>query len=193
MARPARLRLSPTRSFGRTAIDTFVFIIALVMVLAALKFSGLLAIEEGPVRVIDGNSLWRGEAEIRLYAIDAPEYRQTCKDQAGQDWPCGREAMRALRQLIGGRDVACEIRDTDRYERLVAVCKAGDVELNRAMIRDGWAIGFGTAGYAYVSLEAEARDARRGIWRGDFEPPQDWRQRHELSRGDVSGTGTPDD
>jgi len=159
------------------------------MVLAALKFSGLLSIDKGPVRVIDGDSLRRGETEIRLSGIDAPEYRQTCKDDAGQDWACGREAMRALKQLIGGRDVACEIRDTDRYERLVAVCKAGDVDLNREMIRQGWAVSFGS----YAALEAEARNARRGIWRGDFERPQDWRKQHEANRADATGVVTPND
>jgi len=189
MARPARLRRGPSRSLGRTAIDSFVFIVALVMVLAVLKFSGLLSIDEGPVRVIDGDSFWRGDNEIRLHGIDAPEYRQTCKDNSGQDWPCGREAMRALRQLIGGRDVACEIRDTDRYERLVAVCKSGDVDLNRAMVRDGWAVSFGN----YGSLEAEARKGRRGIWRGDFERPQDWRRRHEANRAAATGMNAPDD
>lgn len=189
MARRARLRRGPARSFGRTAIDTFVFIVALTMVLAALRFSGLLSIDEGPVRVIDGDSFWRGESEIRLYGIDAPEYRQTCKDEAGQIWNCGRDAMRALKQLIGGRDVACEIRDTDRYDRLVAVCKSGDVDLNQAMVRQGWAVSFG----AYGSLEAEARQARRGIWRGDFERPQDWRKRHETRSGDVSGVSVPSD
>jgi endonuclease YncB( thermonuclease family) len=189
MARPARLRRGPTRSFGRTAIDTFVFIVALAMVLAVLKFSGLLSIDGGPVRVIDGDSFWRGETEIRLSGIDAPEYRQTCKDKAGQDWPCGRDAMRALKQLIGGRDVACEIRDTDRYQRLVAVCKAGDVDLNQEMVRQGWAVSFG----GYGSIEMEARKARRGIWRGDFERPQDWRKRHETSRSDSSGMTSPND
>lgn len=184
-----RLRHGPARSFGRTASDTVVFVAALAVVLAALKLSGLLSIDEGPVRVIDGDSFWRGESEVRLYGIDAPEYRQTCKDEAGQQWNCGRAAMRALKQLIGGRDVACEIRDTDRYDRLVAVCKSGDVDINQAMVRQGWTVGFGD----YGSAEAEARQARRGIWRGDFERPQTWRRRHETSRSDASGTSLADD
>ena len=189
MARRSRLRHGPTRSLGRTAIETFVFIVALAMVLAVLKFSGVLTLDEGPVRVVDGDSFWRGENEVRLFGIDAPESRQTCTDEAGKQWSCGRDAMRALKQMIGGRDVACEIRDTDRYDRLVAVCKSGDVDLNRAMIRDGWAVSFG----GYAALEAEARNAKRGIWRGDFERPQDWRKRHETSRGDASGTSTAND
>jgi endonuclease YncB( thermonuclease family) len=153
----------------------------------------LLTIDEGPVRVIDGDSFWRGEAEIRLSGIDAPEYRQTCKNKAGQDWNCGREAARALKQMIAGRDVACEIRDTDRYERLVAVCKVGTLDLNGAMIRDGWAIGYGSAGLAYAAAETSARNAGRGIWQGDFERPQDWRKRHATSRSDATGIGSPDD
>jgi endonuclease YncB( thermonuclease family) len=189
MAGPARLRRGPTRSLSRTAIDTVVFIAALVMVLAVLKFSGLLAIDEGPVKVIDGDSFWRGESEIRLYGIDAPEYRQTCKDKAGLEWPCGRDSMRALKRIIAGRDVACEIRDTDRYERLVAVCKSGAIDINRAMIRDGWAVSFGD----YGSVEAEARKAGRGIWRGEFERPQDWRRRHQTNRADTMGMAAPDD
>jgi endonuclease YncB( thermonuclease family) len=189
MARPARLRRGPTRSLGRTAIDTIIFIVALAVVLAGLKLSGLLNIDEGPVRVIDGDSFWRGETEIRLHGIDAPEYRQTCKDEAGKEWPCGREATRALRQMVGGRDVACEIRDTDRHDRLVAVCKSGEVDLNQEMVRRGWAVSFG----GYGSLEAQARNARRGIWRGDFERPQDWRKRHETNRADAIGIATPDD
>lgn len=189
MARRARLRRGPTRSLGRTAIDTFVFLVALAMVLGVLKFAGVLTIDERSVRVIDGDSFWRGESEIRLYGIDAPEYRQSCKDRAGQEWPCGRDAMRALKHTIGGRDVACEIRDTDRYDRLVAVCKSGSLDLNQEMIRQGWAVSFG----AYGSLEAEARRNRRGIWRGDFERPQEWRKRHETSRSDASGMNSPND
>jgi endonuclease YncB( thermonuclease family) len=193
MARPARLRRGPPRSIGRTATESFVFILVLAIVLAGLKFSGLLSIDEGPVRVIDGDSLWRGEAEIRLSGIDAPEYRQTCKDKSGQDWACGQNAARALKQLIGGRDVACEIRDTDRFERLVAVCKAGEVDLNQEMVRQGWAISFGTLGVGYASAEAQARNDRRGIWRGNFERPQDWRRRHQAIRGTMSGRAAPED
>jgi len=189
MARQRRLRRGPSRSLGRTAIDTLIFAVALAMVVAGLKFSGLLSIEEGPVKVLDGDSLRRGETEIRLSGIDAPEYQQSCKDENGRDWACGREAMKALRQLVGGRDVACEIRDEDRYGRLVSQCRAGATDLNREMIRQGWAVRFGGSGLIYAPLEAEARAARRGIWRGEFETPQDWRKQHRMSRGDASGGG----
>ena len=135
MARPARLRRRPVRSLGRSAIDTAVFLVALAMVVAILKFSGVLTIDDGPVKVIDGDSLRRDNIEIRLAGIDAPEYRQTCKDESGNDWPCGREAMRALKQMIGGGDVACEIRDTDRYDGWSRSCMAGQIDLNVEMVQ----------------------------------------------------------
>jgi endonuclease YncB( thermonuclease family) len=164
---------------GRSAIDTVVFLVALAMVVAALKFSGVLTIDEGPVKVIDGDSLQRDDTEIRLAGIDAPEYRQSCKDEAGEDWPCGRIAAQELRKLVGGRDVACTALDTDRYGRLVAFCIAGSTNLNEGMVRQGFAVSFGD----FFAAEAEARAAKRGLWRGTFERPSVWRDRNRPVRG----------
>jgi len=33
----------------------------------------------------------------------------------------------------------------------------------------------GKTGYAYVDAEREAREDKRGIWRGTFQRPADWR------------------
>jgi hypothetical protein len=49
MARSARVKRRPVRSLGRSAIDTVVFLVALAMVVALLKFSGVLTIDDGPV------------------------------------------------------------------------------------------------------------------------------------------------
>jgi endonuclease YncB( thermonuclease family) len=50
------------------------------------------------------------------------------------------------------------------------------------MVRDGYAIDLGgAAGNPYADAEAEARDAKRGIWRGTFERPSDWRQANPRS------------
>ena len=37
--------------------------------------------------VIDGDSMRADGEEIRLLGIDAPELRQTCRDQHGKGWP----------------------------------------------------------------------------------------------------------
>jgi endonuclease YncB( thermonuclease family) len=43
-------------------------------------------------------------------------------------------------------------------------------------VREGHAVDYYQGGYQ--AAEREARTARRGLWRGDFERPQDWRRRH---------------
>jgi endonuclease YncB( thermonuclease family) len=74
--------------------------------------------------------------------------------------------------------VNCEARATDGFGRAVAVCSAAGVsDLGEAMVRDGYAVDLGgAAGNPYRDAEAEAQVAKRGIWRGTFERPSDWRR-----------------
>jgi endonuclease YncB( thermonuclease family) len=65
--------------------------------------------------------------------------------------------------------------DVDRYGRTVAVCRAGDTDLNRQMVLDGWALAYRQHEHRYVGNEATARANRRGLWQGRFERPGDWR------------------
>lgn len=130
----------------------------------------------GSVRVIDGDSLVVGGTEIRLFGIDAPELRQTCT-RAGRAWNCGSEAMQALRRMTAGREVSCQARERDRFDRVVATCRAGELDLAAAMVRGGYATAYG----AYDADEREARDARRGLWAGEFDRPAAWRARHPRS------------
>jgi endonuclease YncB( thermonuclease family) len=127
----------------------------------------------GSARIVDGDSLWVGGVEVRLYGIDAPELAQTC-GRAGQSWDCGREAAEALRSIAAGRDVTCRPREQDRYGRAIAVCQAAGVDLGAAMIKGGLAIAYGS----YEADQREARDARRGIWSSTFDTPATWRARH---------------
>jgi endonuclease YncB( thermonuclease family) len=127
------------------------------------------------VAVIDGDSLRAGGENIRLIGIDAPELRQTCRDAQGDEWLCGRAAKARLAALVSGGNVACAARGHDRYGRTLAVCSAAGVaDLGAALVREGHAVDYG----GYFSAEQEARQARRGLWDGTFERPQDWRRRH---------------
>ncbi len=127
----------------------------------------------GRAFVIDGDSLRLAGREVRLLGIDAPEGRQMCmREQA--PWACGRAAAQALRGLVGGREIVCEVEDVDRYGRLLALCRVGDVAINRWMVANGWAVAYGRFG----AEEASAARARRGIWSAQFERPHAWRRRH---------------
>jgi endonuclease YncB( thermonuclease family) len=169
------------RSLAESLVDLSVFLVIAVLLAVVLRAAGFLSIETGPVRVIDGDSLIRGGTEIRLYGIDAPEYRQTCRDARGMDWPCGRAAAEALRRMIGGEDVACRPMDRDRYGRVVSLCEARGRSLNREMVRRGLALADRRRGAAFADVQAEARRARRGLWQGAFDPPEEWRRQHRSS------------
>lgn len=174
--RPRRRPYSrPRRSLWRRLFD-YGLVIALFGLLALLV-ARLDRIEtrneQGAATVNDGDTLTLGKERIRLRGIDAPEYTQTCR-RAGADYACGRMARQALVGLIGGRRVSCVGWQRDRYGRLLGECKAGDVDLNRALVAAGWAVAYG----GYEAEERKARSAKVGVWAGSFDLPQDWRRTH---------------
>lgn len=177
--RPWRRRSPrPPRSLWRSLLDIGIFIAAAGIVLLGIRVFNQVTVTPGTADIIDGDSFRLGKDEIRLNGIDAPEYRQTCRDEDGREWTCGRSAADALRRLVSGREVACTGLDADRYGRLVARCTAGGIELNAEMVRLGWAIAYTRHSNAYRDEESEARRDRRGIWRGTFDLPEDWRETH---------------
>lgn len=174
----------PPRLLWRSLLDIAVFAAAAALVLLAVHVFNQVTVTPGNVDIIDGDSFRRGKDEIRLYGIDAPEYHQTCRDERGRDWECGKEAARALRRLVARHVVACTGLDVDRYRRLISRCDVGVLVLNSEMVRLGWAIAFTRHGPHYLKEEEEARQARRGIWRGTFDQPEDWRETHRFERRD---------
>ncbi len=128
----------------------------------------------GRATVTDGDSLEIGDARFRLFGVDAVEGRQACT-RASREWACGDEAARKLRSLIGGRSIACTQRDVDDYERIVAVCRVGNVDLGAEIVRAGFATAYRRYSTDYVDEESEARAARRGIWAGEFTQPEAYR------------------
>jgi endonuclease YncB( thermonuclease family) len=187
--------VSRTRSPWRTAFDALKFLAVLVIVLLLLQHFGVVDIVPGNVTVIDGDSLREGQTEIRLYGIDAPEYRQTCRDASQTEFPCGKRAAQELRSLVRGAEVKCQSLETDRYGRAVATCLVGHININREMVAKGWAVAFIQFGSDYVLVEKQARAAKLGLWAGHFEDPSTYRQRNRTTRGDVAGRGddiTPD-
>jgi len=161
-------------------------LIALVLVVVAVILIERYCTVEVPpfgpgakIASIDGDTLRAANgAEYRIFGVDAPELHQTCAEANGKSWLCGRAAKAKLTTLIKGGNVNCEARATDRFGRIVAVCSAEGVpDLGEALVRDGYAIDLGgAAGNPYREAQAEAEAGKRGIWRGTFERPSDWRQ-----------------
>lgn len=180
------------RPFYRSVIDALVFLAVLTIVLALMKQFDLIDLGTGSLQVVDGDSLRKGDTDIRLYGIDAPEYRQSCRDKHNAEYSCGKLSANVLRELVRGRDVSCTSIETDRYGRAVADCKIGDLDINREMVRLGWAVAYSRHSTSYLRAEAEAKKAKRGIWAGTFETPEDYRSRQGLVRGDLGEPDMPD-
>ena len=131
----------------------------------------------GAPRIVDGDTLEIAGRRVRLFGVDAPELDQVCQ-RAGHDYHCGKVARAALWDLVGGLDVSCEAQGAAPAEDdiVLATCSAGGVSLNEGMVRSGWALADPQAVDRYQAIQAEAEQARRGLWRGEFEPPWNWRQ-----------------
>jgi hypothetical protein len=97
-------------------------------------------------------------------------------------WRCGQKAALALADKIGRQTVRCEPKDRDVYGRTVAVCRAGDTDLNAWMTAQGWAWAYRQYSLVYVTEEQRASKAKLGVWQGDFIYAWDWR--HDSRRAD---------
>ncbi|MGI9353341.1 MAG: thermonuclease family protein [Rhizobiaceae bacterium] len=151
----------------------FVFLFGLAFVSA--WFANLATDKvSGQAVAIDGDSLRIAGREIRLYGLDAPEYRQLCNNTQNQSstYPCGKIAASMLRRMAEKVTTICEGHEVDKYDRLLAVCTADGIELNREMVLQGWAVSFGD----YENEEAQAKQNGVGLWAGKFDLPSDWRR-----------------
>ena len=128
----------------------------------------------GNAVVLDGDTIMLSGRKIRLEGIDAPEFSQICTGKSGS-YPCGREAKRRLEALAKGSAVECSGWQDDKYGRFLGTCVSGQVDLNRQMVLSGWAVSYGD----YLSEEAVARKAGKGVWQGEFDRPSIWRKTHD--------------
>jgi endonuclease YncB( thermonuclease family) len=129
----------------------------------------------GPAKVIDGDTIVVAGELVRLHGLDAPELDQTFWWR-GERIACGMMALAALEALTAGIELRCQPVERDRHGRLVAKVFAPDgVDIGRRLVLAGWALAYRQYSTDYVDAEAEARKARRGLWRGTFAKPWEWR------------------
>lgn len=141
------------------------------------------------VHVVDGDTFTIGKGKemrtIRIEGIDAPEYRQTCKDDRGMEWLCGKEARKTLEMIMQPGGLDCRVDASDTYHRTIALCSVTGIrDIGREMVKQGMAVSGAetsesrfNSGGPYLLEESQAERAQRGIWRGTFERPADWRAR----------------
>ena len=122
--------------------------------------------------------------KIRLQGIDAPEIKQKCKKPFLQisffnfqkDYYCGQVSKKKLIQKIGNKPVKCILIGKDRYKRYLAKCLKGKVDLNRWMVRNGYAVAYKRYSKLYIPDENFAKEEKLGLWKGTFVEPEKWRK-----------------
>ncbi len=112
---------------------------------------------------------------FQLYGIDAPDIAQTCEIR-GRTYNCGRVSMTALMDLVAGVDIRCMPRRGAAATPVIANCFAAGYDLSEGMVHTGWALAMPRDGTKYTRIEARAKNAKRGLWKGKFTPPWEWRR-----------------
>ncbi|KGB74862.2 hypothetical protein CNBG_0700 [Cryptococcus deuterogattii R265] len=132
---------------------------------------------------------------IRIAGVDAPENAHF----GNPAQPHAKESLEWLRATILGKRMRCQLLAKDQYNRIVAVPYISrrlwwDRPLPLMMLKEGMAVVYKAGGAEYgpwgldgmLKVEAEARDAKRGLWAlRKFESPGDFKARMKL-KSDVS-------
>ena len=89
------------------------------------------------------------------------------------------ESTKFLKELIGNNKIECITQGKDRYNRFIAICYKDNLDLNREMVLNGWAIAYRYYSKDYVEEEEKAKQEKRGIWIGDFVEPYLFRKKNK--------------
>ena len=126
--------------------------------------------------ITDGDTIKISIHKIRLHGIDAPEKNQKCLKNK-KEYNCGVVAMEALIKKIGKNAVKCLTqKNKDRYNRFIGVCFVEQEDLNKWMVRNGYAVAYRRYSKDYVLDEEFAKISKFGLWSGTFLKPEKWRK-----------------
>ena len=159
---------------------TLIFIFFLAQALNSTEISGT-------PKIIDGDSVNISNKKIRLEGIDAPEIKQRCKKpvlkisifigyQFSKNYSCGVTSKMKLINKINNSKIKCISSSKDRYKRYLAICYKDKINLNKWMVRNGYAVAYKRYSKDYVKDEEFAKENKLGLWQGSFMMPEKWRK-----------------
>jgi endonuclease YncB( thermonuclease family) len=149
-------------------------IVMRICFLAALLFSA--PAFASSVQVVDGDTLKIDNVAHRLHGIDAPEEGQKCKGGGKRGWPCGKVATDEMARIASLGPIKCKSQGNDGYGREISVCWQGDLEINRHMVRQGFAWAFRKYSQDYAADEGKAKSEGLGIWREESQTAWEFRE-----------------
>ena len=154
-------------------MKNFSTLLAILVILSSRILAGEIY---GVPSITDGDTIKIFNKRIRLHGIDTPEKKQICTKNS-KEYRCGKEATDALIKKISGKQVVCKLQDRlDRYKRYIGVCFVEQVNLNKWMVRNGYAIAYRRYSKDYIDDEDYAKKNKMGLWSGNFINPEKWRK-----------------
>ena len=126
--------------------------------------------------ITDGDTIKILNNKIRLHGIDAPEKKQKCAKNK-KEYNCGTVATEELIKKINKNLVKCLTqKNRDKYNRFIGVCFVKQEDLNKWMVRNGYAIAYRRYSKDYILDEEFAKRNKLGLWSGTFLKPEKWRK-----------------
>ena len=154
----------------------FRFAIALLFLPAMAEAADI----TGIAKIREGDQIVIGNSRIRLGGIDAPSVDQLCLNTKGERWTCGVAARDELIKYTDNKTWTCHLRQAaDRRGRQVARCEVDGEDIQKWMVKNGWALAHTRVSHDYDPDEKAAREAKAGMWQGAFIAPWDWRIRNK--------------
>jgi endonuclease YncB( thermonuclease family) len=134
------------------------------------------------IRVTDGDTItvlsYQGKEKIRFAEIDAPETSHF----GSTPQPYGKESATFLRGLVSGENVRVDVEAIDQYGRNVGTVFVNGINVNREMVKNGFAWVYRQYAHdeSLLELEKAARASRIGLWMLDnpIYPP-DFRKKNK--------------
>jgi endonuclease YncB( thermonuclease family) len=133
----------------------------------------------GIPKIREGDQIQIGNSRIRLGGIDAPSVDQLCLNTNGERWTCGVAARDELIHHAENKTWTCHVSQTDRRGRSVARCEVDGEDIQKWLVKNGWALSYARFSHDYDADEKAAREAKAGMWQGAFIAPWDWRIRNK--------------
>ncbi|TNH33899.1 thermonuclease family protein [Campylobacter helveticus] len=118
-------------------------------------------------RVIDGDTIellvkqedikQSPKIKVRLFGIDAPEKKQAF----------GKEAKEYLSSLILDKEIILIINDKDKYQRTIGTILLNDKDINKEMVKNGYAWAYESYSTKYLAEQADAQMFKLGLWKDE--------------------------
>src|SRR5436190_2047714 len=125
----------------------------------------------GVPKIREGDHIQIGNTRIRLGGIDAPSVDQLCLNPKGERWTCGVAARDDLIKHADNKTWTCHTRQvTDRRGRTVARCEVDGEDIQKWLVRNGWALAYARFPHDYEPDEKTGRALARLHHQGQRQP-----------------------